>query len=160
MKLTNPIGKTVVSFHVNGETCEATIRSADTLLDTLRGQLGLTGAKRACQNGDCGACTVLLNGKPSHACLSLAIEAVNQSITTIEGLTDSPMQEAFINNWAIQCGYCTPGFIVNSHALIKNHPDADDDVIEEWLQSNICRCTGYQEIKDAVKNVLKASSTG
>lgn len=158
MNIVNYKQKAVIPLLVNGEKSYVTIRDADTLLNTLRGQLGLTGAKRACENGDCGACTVLIDGKPSHSCLSLTIEAMNESITTIEGLMESPMQKAFVDNWAIQCGYCTPGFIVNSHALVTNHPEADDEMIEEWLQSNICRCTGYQEIKDAVKSVLKASS--
>ncbi len=158
MKLSNGKGKMVAPLLINGEIHDVIVRSADTLLPILREQLGLTGAKQACQNGDCGACTVLINNQPSHACLSLAIETVNQSITTIEGLSNSPMQEAFVNNWAIQCGYCTPGFIVNSHALVTNHPNADDNIIEEWLQSNICRCTGYEEIKMAVKSVLKTSS--
>ncbi len=146
--------KTIIQLFVNGETHEAVIRSADTLLHTLREQLGLTGAKKACENGDCGACTVLVNGEPMHSCLSLSVEAVNESITTIEGLLNSPVQQAFIEKWAIQCGYCTPGFIVNAHALIETHPDADDETIEEWLQSNLCRCTGYQEIKEAVKAAL------
>ena len=156
---TNGLSKAVIHLHVNGETREAVVRSADTLLHALRNELGLTGAKRACGDGDCGACTVLVNGEPTHSCLSLAIEAVNQPITTIEGLLDSPVQKAFVDNWAIQCGYCTPGFIVNCHALVNTHPDAEEKVIEEWLQSNICRCTGYQEIKEAVKALLHAGNT-
>ncbi|MBS4210274.1 (2Fe-2S)-binding protein [Bacillus sp. FJAT-50079] len=146
--------KTVVQLNVNGETKDAMIRSADTLLHTLREQLGLYGAKRSCENGDCGACTVLVNGKPMHSCLCLTIESTDQMITTIEGLMDSPIQKQFIDKWAIQCGFCTPGFILNCHALVNTHPNASDEVIEEWLQSNLCRCTGYQEIKDAVKSVL------
>src|SRR5690606_35789394 len=110
------------------------IRPADTLLYTLREKLGLTGAKEACGNGDCGACTVLLNGKPHHACLTLTIEAVQKEITTIEGLQHSPMRQAFVDHWAIQCGYCTPGFIVNAHALVTTHSDPDDSTVEEWLQ--------------------------
>lgn len=152
----NGTSKAVIQLHVNGETREAVVRSADTLLYTLREELGLTGAKRACEDGDCGACTVLVNGEPTQSCLSLAIEVVNQPITTIEGLLDSPVQKAFVDNWAIQCGYCTPGFIVNCHALITNHPNARDEVVEEWLQSNICRCTGYQEIKNAVNSLLNS----
>ena len=154
MITTNGTSRALIDLHVNGETHEAVVRSADTLLHTLREQLGLTGVKRACGDGDCGACTVLVNGEPTHSCLSLAIETVNQPITTIEGLKDSPVQKAFVDMWAIQCGFCTPGFILNCHALMTNHPDADDDTIEEWLQSNICRCTGYAEIKDAIKSVL------
>lgn len=153
----NGTSKTVVPFHVNGETKDAVIRSADTLLYTLRNELGLTGAKRACENGDCGACTVLINGEPMLSCLSLAIEMTDQPITTIEGLQDSPYQKIFVDKWAIQCGFCTPGFIVKSHALMESHPDADDNKIQEWMQSNLCRCTGYQEIMEAVKAGLKAN---
>lgn len=156
MMISNDTSKAFIHLYVNGETREAVVRSADTLLHTLREELGLTGAKRACGDGDCGACTVLVNGEPTHSCLSLAIETVNQPITTIEGLpNNSPIQQAFVEMFAIQCGYCTPGFILNCHALLTTHPDADDEMIEEWLQSNLCRCTGYQEIKEAVKSVLQ-----
>ena len=154
MITTNGTSRALIHLHVNGETQEAVARSADTLLHTLREELGLTGAKRACGDGDCGACTVLVNGEPMHSCLSLAIETVNQPITTIEGLKDSPVQKAFVDMWAIQCGFCTPGFILNCHALMTYHPEADNDTIQEWLQSNICRCTGYAEIEDAIKSVL------
>lgn len=153
--ISNGSSKTVVNLHVNGETKEVVVRSADTLLHTIREQLGLTGTKGGCENGDCGACTVLVNGEPMHSCLCLTMEALNQSITTIEGLVDSSIKQAFVEKWAIQCGYCTPGFILNCHALVSKHPNADDALIEDWLASNLCRCTGYQEIKDAVKTVLK-----
>lgn len=153
--ISNGTSKTIVTLHVNGESHEVMIRSADTLLQTLREQLGLKGAKRACENGDCGACTVLVNGEPVHSCLSLAIETIRQPITTIEGLMHSPIQQAFIEHWAIQCGFCTPGFVLNCHALAEKDPDASDETIEDWMQSNLCRCTGYQEIKDAVKDVLQ-----
>ncbi|MFK9090454.1 (2Fe-2S)-binding protein [Bacillus salipaludis] len=156
--ISNGSSKTVVKLNVNGENRDVMIRSADTLLHTLREQLGLTGAKRACENGDCGACTVLINGEPMHSCLSLAIETIDQPITTIESLMGSPIQRIFVEKWAIQCGFCTPGFILNCHALANKHPNADDDVIEEWMQSNLCRCTGYQEIKDAVKASLQAGN--
>lgn len=159
MNIKNGISKKSIHLHVNGETHEAVARSADTLLYTLREGLGLTGAKRACENGDCGACTVLVNGEPMHSCLSLAAEVVNQPITTIEGLLDSPVAKTFVDKWAIQCGFCTPGFIVNCHALVTAHPDATEKVVEEWLQSNICRCTGYQEIRDAVNTLLQPSDT-
>lgn len=154
MVLSNTGKYAVISLLVNGTSHDVMIRSADTLLFTLREQLGLTGAKQACGTGDCGACTVLIDEKPIQSCLTLAIESLNRGITTIEGLKHSPVRKAFVDNWAIQCGYCTPGFIVNGHALVTEHPDADDKTIEEWLQSNLCRCTGYQEIKDAIKSVL------
>ncbi len=156
MIISNDSAKKIVQLHVNGETHDAVIRSADTLLHTLREQLGLTATKPACENGDCGACTVIIDGQPIHSCLSLTIETVYQSITTNEGLFDSPLQLAFVDKWAIQCGYCTSGFIANCHALVEQHPDADDATIDEWLTSNLCRCTGYQEIKEAVKSVLQS----
>jgi carbon-monoxide dehydrogenase small subunit len=89
------------------------------------------------------------------SCLMLAIEAAGRKVTTIEGLKDSPIQRAFVENFAFQCGYCTPGFIMNCHSLINQHPDADDETIREWLSSNICRCTGYEEISNAIHSVLK-----
>ncbi|ARF16809.1 (2Fe-2S)-binding protein [Sporosarcina ureae] len=158
MNIQNATSKSFIHLHVNGETKEAVVRNADTLLYTLREKLGLTGAKRSCENGDCGACTVLVNGEPSHSCLSLAVEVVDLPIMTIEGLLDSPVREAFANKWAIQCGFCTPGFIVNCHALLTKHPDAKEEIVEEWLQSNICRCTGYQEIKDVVNSLMETNN--
>ncbi|PGS53957.1 (2Fe-2S)-binding protein [Bacillus sp. AFS041924] len=143
-----------LKLDINGEQRTATIRMADTLLDVLREKLDLTGAKRGCENGDCGACTVIADGLPVKTCMMLAVDAVGKKLTTIEGLHDDPMQHAFVENWAFQCGYCTSGFILNAHALVTEHPDATEEVIEEWLSSNICRCTSYQEIKEAVLSVL------
>lgn len=145
----------IIDLHVNGNLRTVTVRSADTLLYAIRGKLGLTGAKPGCLNGDCGACTMNVDGWPMKSCLMLAIEAVGKNVTTIEGLKNTPIQQAFIENFAFQCGYCTPGFIMNCHSLIINHPDADDTTIKEWLESNICRCTGYTEIEKAVKSVLE-----
>lgn len=143
-----------VALNINDETRTVTVRSADTLLSVLRGSLGLTGAKPGCLNGDCGACTVNVDGWPMKSCLMLAVEAVGKKIITIEALRNEPIQRAFVENFAFQCGYCTPGFIMNCHSLIRKHPDADDKTIKEWLESNICRCTGYEEIEKAVKSVL------
>jgi len=143
-----------ISLNINGEERSLIIRPADTLLRVLREQAGLTGAKPGCENGDCGACTVLFDGIPVKSCIILAVEAVGHKIITIEGLKGEPIQKAFIDKRGFQCGYCTTGFIMNCYGLIINHPDADDETIEEWLQSNICRCTGYEEIKEAVKSVL------
>ncbi|WP_248733727.1 (2Fe-2S)-binding protein [Neobacillus rhizosphaerae] len=140
---------------INGDSRIVTVRSADTLLNALRGKLGLTGAKPGCLNGDCGACTVNVDGWPMKSCLMLVVEAVGKKITSIEGLKQAPIQQAFIENFAFQCGYCTPGFIMNCHSLIEQYPDADDTTIKEWLESNICRCTSYIEIEKAVKSVLK-----
>lgn len=143
-----------IELNINGEMKSVVIRPADTLLRIIRDQLGLTGPKPGCENGDCGACTVLVDGWPIKSCIMLGVEAVGHKITTIEGLKDAPIQRAFLEKWAFQCGYCTPGFIMNCQGLINNHPDASDEVIEEWLQSNICRCTSYEEIRSAVKFVL------
>ncbi|MBI6872064.1 (2Fe-2S)-binding protein [Clostridium aciditolerans] len=143
-----------IELDINGEKKSVIVRPADTLLRVLREQLGLTGAKAGCENGDCGTCTVLLDGLPVKSCIMLAVEAVGHKIITIEGLKEDPIQKAFINKWGFQCGYCTPGFIMNCYGLATNHPNADDETIEEWLQSNICRCTSYEEIREAVKSVL------
>lgn len=146
--------KSIIEFDINGEKKNVAVRPADTLLYALRDQLGLTGTKNSCENGDCDACTVLVDGWPVKSCLMLAVEAVGHKITTIEGLKDVPIQKAFLNKFALQCGYCTPAFIVNCHALVTIHPDAGDEVVKEWLQSNLCRCTSYKEIKEAVQSVL------
>ncbi|MFD0695292.1 (2Fe-2S)-binding protein [Paenibacillus sp. GCM10027628] len=140
---------------VNGEQRMTRVRAADTLLDILRDHFGLTGSKSGCDNGDCGTCTILVNGLPIKACLMLAVEADGLHITTIEGLRNSPVLEAFVQKQAFQCGYCTPGFIVNCHGLLNVHPNADDETIRVWLESNICRCMSYEEIHEAVKSVFK-----
>ncbi|MBS4224301.1 (2Fe-2S)-binding protein [Lederbergia citrea] len=146
-----------MSLSINGESHNLTVRNAATLLSVLRSRLGLTGSKPGCLNGDCGACTVLIDGLPMKSCLMLAVEAGDKEITTIEGLKNTPIQSAFIENFAFQCGYCTSGFLMNCHALVNTHPQADYEIIKDWLQSNICRCTGYKEIEDAVKSVLNKS---
>jgi carbon-monoxide dehydrogenase small subunit len=144
-----------IDLNINDEIRSVTVRSGDTLLMVLRGRLGLTGAKPGCLNGDCGACTVNIDGWPMKSCLMLAVEAVGKKITTIEGLNNTAIQREFVEQFAFQCGYCTPGFIMNCHSLIQQHPNADDKTIKEWLESNICRCTGYKEIEAAVKSALK-----
>ncbi|CAM3823441.1 (2Fe-2S)-binding protein [Cohnella lubricantis] len=143
-----------LEWRINGEGRSADIRPADLLLDVLRESFGLTGAKPGCRNGDCGACTVMANGLPMKSCLMLAVEAAGQDIVTIEGLANAPAQRAFIEMFAFQCGYCTPGFILNVHALSLAHPQADEATVRSWLQSNICRCTSYEEIREAVYSVL------
>ena len=147
-------GKCVVDIHVNGENRSVAVRPSDVLLDVLRDQLGLTGAKPGCKNGDCGACTVIMDGSPVKSCLVLAVEAVGHDILTVEGLNGAPIQKAFVDNSAFQCGYCTSGFLMGCHALWMSHPDADEYTVEEWLQSNICRCTSYAEIRDAMETVF------
>ncbi|MEH7383700.1 (2Fe-2S)-binding protein [Bacillus sp. JJ1533] len=138
---------------INGEESEVSFRMSDILLDVLRNQLGLTGAKPGCLNGDCGACTVIMDGIAQKSCLSLAVESIGKEIITIEGL-DAPIQGAFIDCFAFQCGYCTPGFIMNCHSLLKSRKNPTDKEITKWLESNICRCTSYLEIEKAVKSVI------
>lgn len=146
-------GKSVIELDVNGEMREVAVRPSDLLLDVLREQLGLTGAKPGCLNGDCGACTVVVDGWPAKSCLMLAVEAQGHRITTVEGLCGTaPEQRAFVEHDAFQCGYCTSGFLMVCHALRLQHAQLPEEiVVEEWLQSNLCRCTSYQEIRSAVR---------
>lgn len=146
-------GKVKVSLLINGETHEVLARPSDLLLDVLRGQLGLTAAKPGCLNGDCGACTVMVDGRPAKSCLMLAVEAENHEILTVEGLGGTaPIQKAFVDSNAFQCGYCTSGFLMVCHALQTRYPVMPEEyVVEEWLQSNLCRCTSYKEIRNAVR---------
>ena len=144
-------GKGGITLKVNGEQHSLVVRAGDTLLWVLRERLGLQGAKRGCQNGDCGACTVLLEGKPVKSCLVLAVEADGRSITTIEGLKDTAIQRAFGEHGGFQCGFCTAGFLLNAHSLLLAHPQPDQKTIRSWLESNLCRCTGYEGIERAVK---------
>lgn len=134
---------------INGETRMVSFNPEDTLLKVLR-RLGLTGAKPGCENGDCGACTVLLAGVPVKSCLVLAAEALGQEVVTVEGLKHTAIQQAFIDHGGFQCGYCTSGFLVNAYALLEAHPQADEEVMTDWLKSNLCRCTGYEGIRRAV----------
>jgi carbon-monoxide dehydrogenase small subunit len=150
--------RVTIDLLINREVHTVTVRPADTLLRVLREHLGLTGAKPGCENGDCGACTVQVNGLPLKSCLMLAVEGVGQAITTVEGLRGVPVQRAFVANWAFQCGYCTPGFVMNCHGLVTQRPDATDAEIRDWLESNICRCTGYEEIERAVQQVLRGAA--
>lgn len=151
--------KAIITLNVNDEDVEVVVKPSDILLNTLRLQLGLTGAKPGCENGDCGSCTVLVDGWPIKSCLMLTVEAIGKKITTIEGLKNTPIQQAFVDNFSFQCGYCTSGFLMVCHALINIHPNANDYVITEWLQSNVCRCTSYEEINNAIKSVLNTCKT-
>lgn len=152
-----PSNKIIIPLTVNGEVHMVDIRPADTLLYVLRKELSLTGAKPSCLNGDCGACTIIIEQTPYKSCIMLAIEAVGSKITTIEGLKNTPIQQAFVEHFAFQCGYCTPGFIMNIQAMLLNHNNPTGEVIREWLSSNICRCTSYQEIEKAVMSVIHSN---
>ena len=151
--------KSIVTLRVNGLSREAVIRPGDILLDTLRDGLGLTGAKPGCLNGDCGACTVLVDGQPVKSCLMLTAEALGREITTVEGLQDTPIQRAFIEKFAYQCGYCTSGFLMVCYALSQLSPRPSDIDIDSWLESNICRCTSYEELGTAIRAVLNGEIT-
>jgi len=142
--------KRLLSFRVNGDPIQVAVRPDATLLDVLRNDLGLTGTKEGCGSGDCGTCTVLLDGEPVNACLLLALEAEGRSIETIECLVDHPIQKAFIAHGAIQCGFCTPGAIMSAKALIDGNPRPTRDEAKSAMAGNLCRCTGYQKILDAV----------
>jgi aerobic carbon-monoxide dehydrogenase small subunit len=146
--------KISTNLFVNGEERRVTFRYAEILLNVIRYQLGLTGAKPGCLNGDCGACTVNINGVAQKSCLTLAVEAIGKEILTIEGL-NAPIQGTFIDHFAFQCGYCTPGFIMNCHSLLNNRKNPSDEEITKWLESNICRCTSYIEIEAAVKSAIQ-----
>jgi carbon-monoxide dehydrogenase small subunit len=145
-------GKTVISLAINGGINEVAVRPSDLLLDVLRDQLGLTGAKPGCRNGDCGACTIIVDGWPTKSCLMLAVEAEGHEILTVEGLGGkTSVQQSFVNANAFQCGYCTSGFLMVCQALKMQYPTLPEEyMIEEWLQSNLCRCTSYQEIRKAI----------
>ena len=143
-----------IELLVNNQRYDREVEATELLLDVLRHKIGLTGAKPGCLNGDCGACTVMVDKRPIKSCLMLAVEAKEKVITTIEGLHHKPIQEAFVTHFAFQCGYCTPGFIMNCQALLENDPNPSDDKIKTWLSSNICRCTGYAEIEKAIKSVI------
>ncbi len=148
--------KFTVEMEVNGEMVDVEILAGETLLHVLRNKLGLTGAKPGCLNGDCGACTVMVGELPFKSCIMLGVEAAGNKITTVEGLRDTPIQRAFIEQFAFQCGYCTPGFIINCHSLLQNHSNPSKETIKSWLSSNICRCTSYQEIDEAVMSVINS----
>jgi carbon-monoxide dehydrogenase small subunit len=143
-----------MEFKVNGEHYEVAVKPNRTLLEVLREDLGLTGTKVGCNQGDCGSCTVLLDGKAVCSCLTLAVEAQGKEIITIEGLASNgqlhPIQQAFIDYFAVQCGYCTPGMIMSAKALLDENPDPTEDEVRHALQGNLCRCTGYVKIIEAI----------
>ena len=151
-------GHIAIKLDINSEQREVVVRPADTLLRVLREQLGLTGTKLGCENGDCGACTVLLNGQPVKSCMLLAVEVEGEAITTIEGLKKTPVQQAFLEEAGFQCGFCTPGFLLNAQVLLNTHPNPDDEIIRTWLEANLCRCTGYEGIARAIKSATKKHS--
>jgi aerobic carbon-monoxide dehydrogenase small subunit len=149
--------KRKLRLNINGNHFKVDVYPSTLLLELLRDELGLTGAKRGCETGYCGCCTVLLDGKAIHSCSILAVRARNCEIVTIEGLENEgnlqPLQKAFMDHGASQCGYCTPGMVLSSKALLISNPDPDEADVKRALAGNLCRCTGYQPIVEAVLSV-------
>jgi len=148
------IARRTVTLTLNGETRTVDVSPSDILLDVLREKLGVKSPKAGCERGDCGVCTVLLDGKPVRSCLILAIEADGHEITTVEGLGKdgmTPLQQAFIERNAFQCGFCAPGIVLAATALLNENPNPTDQEIREALSGNLCRCTGYDSIVEAIK---------
>lgn len=145
-----------ITLTVNEQTHTIAVKPNDTLLEVVRDYLDLTGSKEGCGEGVCGSCTVLLDGHPVRACLTLALETDGSAVTTVEGLADedtlSPLQQSFIDHGAVQCGFCTPGMLMSASALLKEQPRPDRKAVRQALSGNICRCTGYAKIVDAVEH--------
>jgi len=149
--------KTLLTCTVNREEMSALADTRDTLLDLLRDRFGLTGTKEGCGNGNCGTCTILLDGAPVNACLVLALEAPGRQITTIEGLSDGailhPLQQALVQHGGTQCGFCTPGIVLSAKALLDANPKPTEEEIRRAIAGNLCRCTGYGKIVEAIAAV-------
>lgn len=151
------MNKTSVTFKVNGKKVTLNIKPKERLLDTLRNQLKLTGTKEGCGIGECGACTVILNGKAVHSCLILTGQLEGSEVLTVEGLEINgkldPLQQAFIDYNAVQCGFCTPGMLMSAKALLMHNPHPTREEIKTALEGNLCRCTGYKQIIEAIESV-------
>ena len=155
MAVQNTARKIEITLEVNGRTHSLFVEPWKTLLEVLRDTIGLTGSKRGCDDGNCGACTVLMDGKAVKSCLLLIPKARGKKIQTIEGLGTAdmlhPLQQSFVDHFAVQCGYCTPGFIMAAKAVLDDNPHATEEEIREGIHGNICRCTGYVKIVEAIE---------
>ena len=153
-----------IKLNVNGTVHDLSLEPRKTLLATLRDRLGLTGTKEGCSTGDCGACTVLIDDEPVTSCLVLAVAAHGREITTVEGVADvdalHPVQDAMVTSGGLQCGFCTPGFIVSSYGLLQKNAEPSEDEIRRALAGNLCRCTGYTKIVEAVQEAAKRMAGG
>ena len=151
--------KHILKLHINGEECEILTEVHKTLLEILREDLGLTGTKRGCDLGTCGACTVLIDGKPYLSCLTLAAAVQGKKLTTIEGLSQDrelhPLQKAFVEKGAIQCGFCTSGMILTAKGFLDEHPHPSEEEVRKAISGNLCRCTGYVKIVEAILSVAE-----
>ncbi len=149
--------KQAIELKVNGDTYDVLVSPNNTLLEVLREKLGLMGTKRGCDLGACGACTVLINGEAYLACVMLAVDARGKEILTIEGLAEGgelhPLQNAFVENGGLQCGFCTPGMILTAQAILNEEQHPTEEVIKKKMAGNLCRCTGYKKIVEAIKSV-------
>ena len=156
--------KVSIDLKVNGSKRSVKVKNNWTLLRVLRDELGLTGSKCGCDAGQCGACTVIMNGKPVLSCLTLAVSAQGQEITTIEGLAEDgrlhPLQEAFVESHALQCGFCTPGMIISAKALLDENPDPSEAEIRHSLRGNLCRCGSYPKVVKAIQDTAKKMRGG
>jgi carbon-monoxide dehydrogenase small subunit len=156
--------KKLIELRINGRTYELAIEPNKLLLDLLRQDLGLTGSKRACDDSSCGSCTVQVDGVPMLSCTMLAASCEGQEITTVEGVADhgglAALQKAYGDFGGAQCGFCTPGFMMTVRWLLANNPDPTEDEIREALSSNLCRCTGYSQMYQAIRAVIQAEQTG
>jgi aerobic carbon-monoxide dehydrogenase small subunit len=154
--------KRLIRLNVNDKDYEIAVKPNQTLADVIRDEIGLTGTKKGCEVGECGTCTVILDGKPVNSCLVLAVQADGRNILTIEGLeTDQglhPIQQSFVEKGAVQCGFCTSGMILSAKSLLDRNPDADETEIRSAISGNLCRCTGYQKIVEAIASVKKEAS--
>jgi carbon-monoxide dehydrogenase small subunit len=154
----------MIKFKLNGEDTEAYVQYSMTFLDFLRGELRLTGTKRGCEEGECGACTIMLDGVPVTSCTMLAAEADGHEIVTIEGIMKDgalhPVQKEFIDKWALQCGFCTPGMIISAVALLQENPNPTEYEIRDAIAGNLCRCTGYAKIVEAIESAAEAIRRG
>jgi len=152
-----------ISVKINGDWKQLLVRPWGTLLDTLRDDLGLTGTKEGCGNGNCGACTVMVDGRSVDACMVLIPEMEGCEIQTIEGVAEQgelhPLQQAFIDHGALQCGFCTPGFIISAKYLLDRNPHPSEDEIRLWIAGNLCRCTGYDKIVRAIQDAAERLDT-